>query len=233
MIDPPLRCRKVTAPQYALRICRVFRVIGSISGSPARPIKREVLSPAGKLAEPVGFPRSWRRTSKLYGPMAGNIRGCAIRRRSSPVGACRGRSGRQQRGGGLRRALQPWASGSSLGQGSSKPSSRSVGSGGDAGVRGGARELRPRQSRIARATSGWSIAAAAVVAGSLYFGAAAVERWGPRPAVVLEDCFSPTAELPAGTEAWVRPTSDGRWLISGSDDVVCPPETVELVFPLP
>lgn len=32
-----------------------------------RPIKREVLSPAGKLAEPVGFPRSWRRTSKLYG----------------------------------------------------------------------------------------------------------------------------------------------------------------------
>jgi hypothetical protein len=31
--------------------------------------------------------------------------------------------------------------------------------GGDAGARGGARELRPRQSRMARATSGWSIAA--------------------------------------------------------------------------
>ena len=77
---------------------------------------------------------------------------------------------------------------------------------------------------------GWSIAVAAFVAGSLYFGAAAVERWGPRPAVVLEDCRTATAELPAGTEAWVRPTADGRWRISGSDEI-CPRETVELVFP--
>ncbi len=45
------------------------------------------------------------------------------------------------------------------GQGSPKPSSRSVGSGEGAGVSGGARELRPRQSRMARITSGWSMAA--------------------------------------------------------------------------
>lgn len=80
-------------------------------------------------------------------------------------------------------------------------------------------------------TSGWLLLAAALTAGSLYGAGAAVERWGPRPAVLVQDCFTPDAELPAGTEAWVRPAADGRWSISGTSGVSCPPETVELVFP--
>ncbi|MCP3961453.1 MAG: tetratricopeptide repeat protein [bacterium] len=74
----------------------------------------------------------------------------------------------------------------------------------------------------------WLVAGLACLAAGLYGGAAAVKHWGPRPAVILEDCSSATGELPAGTEAWVRPAADGRWLISGSD-VICPTETVELI----
>ncbi len=77
----------------------------------------------------------------------------------------------------------------------------------------------------------WTIAAAALLAASTYGSAAAVERWGPQPAVVLEDCFTGTGELPAGTEAWVLPATGGSWLISGAADAVCPAEAVELVSP--
>lgn len=76
----------------------------------------------------------------------------------------------------------------------------------------------------------WGLAASAAVAFLLYGGAAGVDRWGPRPAVVLSDCYTEAGELPAGTEAWVRPSLDGRWAVSGSV-AVCDPDTVELVFP--
>lgn len=56
----------------------------------------------------------------------------------------------------------------------------------------------------------WGLLVGAAVAGSLYAGAAAVERWGPRPAVVLADCYGEAGELPAGTEAWVVSLADGR-----------------------
>ena len=76
----------------------------------------------------------------------------------------------------------------------------------------------------------WLVAGLAGLAGLIYGGAAAVDYWGPRPAVILQDCVSPAGELPAGTEAWVRPAADGRWLISGSE-LTCPEETLELVWP--
>ncbi len=76
-----------------------------------------------------------------------------------------------------------------------------------------------------------AIAAAAAAAIALYGGGAAVERWGPRPAVILEPCSTPTAELPAGAEVWVRPAAGGRWRISGFPDLACPGDSLELVFP--
>ena len=66
---------------------------------------------------------------------------------------------------------------------------------------------------------------------SLYGGASAVDRWGPRPAVVLSDCSTPAGDLPAGTEAWVRATAEGQWAVVGSEQVVCSPDSVELIFP--
>ncbi len=72
------------------------------------------------------------------------------------------------------------------------------------------------------------VAAAAAVASLLFGAAVAVERWGPQPAVVLEDCPAPAGELPAGTEVWVRPDAGG-WRISGQGDLVCPPQTVAVV----
>ncbi len=77
----------------------------------------------------------------------------------------------------------------------------------------------------------WGFAGIAVLAFAFYGGAIAVDRWGPRAAVVLEDCFTPVGELPAGTEIWVRPASSGGWLISGSDNAVCEGGTVGLVIP--
>ncbi len=76
-----------------------------------------------------------------------------------------------------------------------------------------------------------TVVAAALLAGSFYGSAAAIERWGPQPAVVLRDCFTAAGELPAGTEAWVRPAAGGGWRISGSGDAACPAEAVELVLP--
>lgn len=77
----------------------------------------------------------------------------------------------------------------------------------------------------------WGTAAIAVLAFSLYGGAIAVDRWGPRAAVVLEDCFTAAGELPAGTEIWVRPATGSGWLISGSDHAVCEDGAVGLVVP--
>ncbi len=73
-----------------------------------------------------------------------------------------------------------------------------------------------------------AVIAVAGLAISIYGGAAAVERWGPRPAVILQDCLSRAGQLPAGTEAWVRP-DPGGWRVSGSAGRTCPPEAVELI----
>jgi tetratricopeptide (TPR) repeat protein len=77
----------------------------------------------------------------------------------------------------------------------------------------------------------WWLAAAALLATSAYGGATAVERWGPRPAVLLEDCLTGSGELPAGTEAWVRRTTGDQWQIAGAGDAACPAEAVGLVAP--
>ena len=76
----------------------------------------------------------------------------------------------------------------------------------------------------------WAVAAAAVLAISLYGGAAALDRWGPQPAVLLRDCSTSAGELPAGTEVWVRPDAAG-WRISGTGYPTCPPDVVELISP--
>lgn len=73
-------------------------------------------------------------------------------------------------------------------------------------------------------------AAVALLALLLYAFAFGLHRWGPRPAVLLSDCASAGTELPAGTEAWVRPAGDG-WHVSGSRDTSCPSESVALVIP--
>ena len=76
----------------------------------------------------------------------------------------------------------------------------------------------------------WSLVAAVTLSATIYGGAVASERWGPRPAVILEHCQATAGELPAGTEAWVRSTADG-WRISSSGDIVCPATAVGLVAP--
>lgn len=76
----------------------------------------------------------------------------------------------------------------------------------------------------------WALIAVSLSTFALYGGAVAIDRWGPRPAVILGDCFTAAGDLPAGTEAWVRRRAGG-WMISGSEKVVCPQEAVELVFP--
>ena len=75
----------------------------------------------------------------------------------------------------------------------------------------------------------WPVIAAALLAVAVYGGAAAVERWGPQPAVILEDCVTGAAGLAAGTEVWGRP-APGGWRISGPADATCPLGAVEPVF---
>ena len=72
----------------------------NISGFPPRPIKRELVNPAGIVAGWRVSPRRGGGFRKRYGPVAGNTSGAAIRRRTSPVAACRGRTGRRPRRGG-------------------------------------------------------------------------------------------------------------------------------------
>ncbi len=76
-----------------------------------------------------------------------------------------------------------------------------------------------------------AVAAAALSAAAIYGGAAAIERWGPQPAVILQACPTGAGELPAGTQAWVSPAPGGHWRISGAGDAVCPADTVALVHP--
>lgn len=83
---------------------------------------------------------------------------------------------------------------------------------------------------VAGRLHGWLLIAAGILAVSTYGGAASIDRWGPRPAVILQDCRTSAGALPAGTELWVRPTVAG-WQVSGSSNLTCPPEVVGLVFP--
>ncbi len=78
---------------------------------------------------------------------------------------------------------------------------------------------------------GWALALCAAAALTLYGGGEAAGRWGPRPAVIVADCATAAGELPAGTETWVRPTTDARWQIAGDREVICGRDTVELIFP--
>lgn len=54
----------------------------------------------------------------------------------------------------------------------------------------------------------------------------------PRAGVLLKDCAPGNGTLTAGTELWVSQVAAG-WRIAGSNDAVCPLDTVELVDPLP
>lgn len=76
----------------------------------------------------------------------------------------------------------------------------------------------------------WVLGALLLFGAALYGSAVAVERWGPRPAVLLADCETEAGELPAGTEAWVRRRDDGSYGVEGAG-VVCPAEAVGLIFP--
>ncbi len=79
---------------------------------------------------------------------------------------------------------------------------------------------------------GWSLLSAALLAVVLYAGAAALHRWGPAPAVLLQDCSTPVGDLPAGTEVWVQRAGDA-WRLAGSGNGFCPLEHAELVIPRP
>ena len=76
----------------------------------------------------------------------------------------------------------------------------------------------------------WLPGVLAFLAATLFVVGLAVERWGPHPAVLLEDCVSGAGEVPAGTEAWVRRTTAG-WSVSGTAGMVCPAESAALIFP--
>lgn len=76
----------------------------------------------------------------------------------------------------------------------------------------------------------WALVALAAVALALYGTAWTHARWGAKPAVLLADCSTGAGDLPAGTEAWVRPAADGSWRIAASsEDTVCPPDTIALI----
>lgn len=76
----------------------------------------------------------------------------------------------------------------------------------------------------------WGLGGLLLLCVGLYGTAVAADRWGPRPAVLLADCRTGAGELPAGTEAWVRRLADGSFGVDGAE-IVCPAETVELIFP--
>ncbi|MEL7060683.1 MAG: hypothetical protein AAGN46_11710 [Acidobacteriota bacterium] len=80
------------------------------------------------------------------------------------------------------------------------------------------------ERRLPRAT--WLALALGAI---LTFGAArALERWGPRPAVLLATCRSPAGDLPAGTEVEAR--WDGTWRVAG-ETFECPDQAVEPIDP--
>lgn len=78
----------------------------------------------------------------------------------------------------------------------------------------------------------WSLASLACLTVLLYGGAWGLERWGPAPAVLLQDCSTPAGDLPAGTEVWVQQAGDA-WRLSGSRVSFCPLGHAELVHPRP
>ncbi|MEM8963358.1 MAG: hypothetical protein AAGD38_17865 [Acidobacteriota bacterium] len=68
--------------------------------------------------------------------------------------------------------------------------------------------------------------------------ALAVLAWGsvgvagmlePRAAVLLEDCRGDLGDLPAGTEAWVRPSGDDQFRVLATPVIVCSEDTIALV----
>lgn len=76
--------------------------------------------------------------------------------------------------------------------------------------------------------------AVGLVALGIYAAAFGLHRWGPRPAVLLEDCSTAAGELPAGTEAWVYPSAgeeDEEWRVAGTDGASCGGEAVALIRP--
>ncbi len=77
----------------------------------------------------------------------------------------------------------------------------------------------------------WPWILAVGLALGFYGIALAGERWASRSAVLLEDCRTEAGELPAGTEAWVRPGGNGQWRIAAEDAALCPPDAVALVSP--
>jgi hypothetical protein len=80
---------------------------------------------------------------------------------------------------------------------------------------------------------GWAAGTMAAVALVLFLTAAGAGRWGPRPAVLLQDCTATAnGTLAAGTEAWVSAQPGGGYAVSGTD-FVCPDESVALVHPSP
>ncbi|RMH20168.1 MAG: hypothetical protein D6696_08760 [Acidobacteria bacterium] len=83
-------------------------------------------------------------------------------------------------------------------------------------------------------TPAWVLVLLAALAASLYAGAGLAERFGARPAVLLADCSTPAGDLPAGTEAWVRPLAGERYrIVARSADAVCPAPAVALIEPPP
>lgn len=74
-----------------------------------------------------------------------------------------------------------------------------------------------------------ALIALAIVALALYGTAWTHARWGAKPAVLLADCSTTAGDLPAGTEAWVRPAGDDWRIAASSADAVCPADTVALI----
>ncbi|MEM1181001.1 MAG: tetratricopeptide repeat protein [Acidobacteriota bacterium] len=66
-----------------------------------------------------------------------------------------------------------------------------------------------------------------------WLGAALADRYGPAEAVLLTDCTTAAGDLPAGTELWLWPASDGDLEVAGVSGARCAPETVVWIAPGP
>lgn len=85
--------------------------------------------------------------------------------------------------------------------------------------------LAPRRSRR-------SLAALALAACAAFSAGWLLDRFGPRPAVLLAACPEPRNGLPAGSEVWARPARDGTWHVIGDRRrLLCPASAVGLVKP--
>ena len=77
--------------------------------------------------------------------------------------------------------------------------------------------------------AGARIAIVAALAGTLtYLSLAGLQLNSPQQVVLLQDCEIGAAKLPAGTEAWARPVTEG-WKIHGDSEAICPTGTLEPV----